>query len=1438
MVLGPLVRRVWDRLAGCTAIEKRAQDPEQRAAIAQEAQLLEQAHPTFPRLLDVAGAFAQPSAITLELVGGAPLSTSTSTPSVLADLLTGLEHLHQRGFVHGDLKPDHLWVDEHGRGRILDLGLARAVGTPARGGTPRYLPPEQLAGARASVAGDLYSLGRALQEALPTPGPDLRSLLAACVANDPRGRPSSALACINALGETRRQLDVLGTFARIGSKATLDRAVQVVERADGRTLWISAAPGSGRRRFARDLAQRALRAGKPTVSLSLAADLDFAARWAKSFGLRVSGDRTSDLAAVGSAAARLGLSMIVHAQTAACRETVQVLGAAIARTGAAALLVLADPELTPTLGSERAALEQASEEQATRLFELAGARLDGPLLEYAWARSNKLIGTIAALARLAAHQPLTSTAAIERALEGLEQPALRTNRIATSASLADCELAFRRGDYARATALAEAVLRTSERAEAATTQLAQALLARSLARSGNYRRASELLSSLAAGSVYDRLLRLECLERLGQHAAAKSAARDLEFDEAVGVAALAIGAHASLALGEPELARSMAERGLARSAELVDAEPDELGLCDTPREVVGRLLSIQSDVALRQGRFDDALRFADNALALAERHDDALLAAQAHARLGAARGLSGNPRSARHHYAEALAAAERAGDVGRLPAFIMNLATAEHGLGDFAAALDHYQEAASLAERLGRKANLLAATVNLAGLWTFLAARVEAETLLNRADELAKELGDAVYRSQSLLLRAELLRDVNLPSALELARAAQAGFAAAGAARQALEAELLGAELSLRAGSSERAHTLLELHGPELKRAGLEARCALLAGRTALATGQPGPALAHAENAIRAADGERELGLLARFLGAQAKEALAPGSGTEDATQARVELRALVTTLPATAQANFTSTQERRAVERGLERQVSATSLAARGLGPEAQRLLGLVRRLLLEGQEQRVLETALDEAVQLTGAERAFLVLARPRGLPEVAAAHNVAPEALKSASFRFSRSVVERAIKSGEVVVTASALEDPALDPTRSILDLGLRSILAVPIRGPRTVLGALYLDHRIEHGRFGEAERELTVALADIVGIALEKARLVKRAEERADESARQTEAALRDNVEKAREVERLAQMLKRAKLNPEAQGGIVGSSHKLLSALDIARRVAKSDLPVLIRGESGTGKELFARFVHGESARRQGPFVAINCGAVPEALLESELFGHKRGAFTGAINDSPGLFRLADGGTLFLDEIGEMPLRMQTRLLRVLQEGEVRPVGGSETLKVEVRILAATHRNLEQAVGEGAFREDLYYRLLGARVSLPALRERREDILEIAQAILARLRQRYQRSFELSREAETALLRHDWPGNVRELEQTLTRGALLAEGVAIGPENLDLARHEQTRRNELQTFDRALIEQALKASKGNRTLAAKSLGVSRVTLHRWMKRYDVG
>jgi transcriptional regulator with GAF, ATPase, and Fis domain len=545
----------------------------------------------------------------------------------------------------------------------------------------------------------------------------------------------------------------------------------------------------------------------------------------------------------------------------------------------------------------------------------------------------------------------------------------------------------------------------------------------------------------------------------------------------------------------------------------------------------------------------------------------------------------------------------------------------------------------------------------------------------------------------------------------------------------------------------------------------------------------------------------------------------------------------------------FLDTSERSAVLKGLHaRPDAAQAPAASALPAEARRLLGLVRRLLDEGEERRVLELAIDEAVQLTGAERAYLVLARPRGsgalssrgavATEIVAARNVERlELEKSPTFRFSRSIVQRVIRTGEPVSTASALDDPTLDRSRSILDLGLRSILAVPIRGPRSVLGALYLDHRIERGRFGERELELALSLADIVGVTLEKTRLLEQSQRRAEASERAADAAQEEILERAREVERLAELLRQTREAPRDQGGVVGRSQKILHALDVARRVANSDLPVLVRGESGTGKELFARFVHRQSQRSEGPFVAINCGAVPETLLESELFGHKRGAFTGAVADHAGLFRLADGGTLFLDEIGEMPLRMQTRLLRVLQEREVRPVGGSETVKVDVRIVAATHRNLEDATRQGSFREDLYYRLLGARVVLPALRERREDVLEIAQAILDRLAEQRGRRLQLSRDAERALLRHEWPGNVRELEQALTRGALLAESDVITPRDLDLRPVETSRRGEHETLDRALIERALEASKGNRSSAARALGISRVTLHRWLKRYGI-
>jgi two-component system NtrC family response regulator len=284
--------------------------------------------------------------------------------------------------------------------------------------------------------------------------------------------------------------------------------------------------------------------------------------------------------------------------------------------------------------------------------------------------------------------------------------------------------------------------------------------------------------------------------------------------------------------------------------------------------------------------------------------------------------------------------------------------------------------------------------------------------------------------------------------------------------------------------------------------------------------------------------------------------------------------------------------------------------------------------------------------------------------------------------------------------------------------------------------------------------------------------------------------------------------------------------------LRTAIDLARRVAPSALSVLIEGESGTGKELFAKLVHAESPRRARPMLSVNCGALPENLLESELFGHVRGAFTGAMRDQPGLFRAADGGTLFLDEIGEMPLAMQARLLRVLADGEVRPVGATRGVKVDVRIVAATNRDLSAEVQRGTFREDLFFRIAGVRVALPPLRERREDLAALCATVLGALGE----TRPLAPDAMRALLSHPLPGNVRELEQALRRASIVADGDTLRAVDLGLDR-TPVRAPRSREPTRAEVEAALAEHRGNRSRAASALGVHRTTVHRLLDKHGI-
>jgi two-component system NtrC family response regulator len=307
-----------------------------------------------------------------------------------------------------------------------------------------------------------------------------------------------------------------------------------------------------------------------------------------------------------------------------------------------------------------------------------------------------------------------------------------------------------------------------------------------------------------------------------------------------------------------------------------------------------------------------------------------------------------------------------------------------------------------------------------------------------------------------------------------------------------------------------------------------------------------------------------------------------------------------------------------------------------------------------------------------------------------------------------------------------------------------------------------------------------------------------------------------------------------------------GGIVASSPAMTAALDLAARAATTDATVLVRGESGTGKELVARAVHHASARRTGPFVAVNCAAIAPTLLESELFGHEKGAFTGADKQRIGRFESATGGTLFLDEIGDLSPSLQVKLLRVLQERSFERVGGNRTVKTDARIVAATHRNLEQMVADGTFRQDLFYRLDVVSIHLPPLRERRGDIPQLIEHFRRKAAAQYLRPVEsISREAMDLLVKHDYPGNVRELENLVTRMVVLARGAVATLADLPGGTGAQGTRpldevggdlpGYLEEIERRVIREALDAADGNQSQAARAIGLTernlRYKLRKW-------
>ena len=310
-----------------------------------------------------------------------------------------------------------------------------------------------------------------------------------------------------------------------------------------------------------------------------------------------------------------------------------------------------------------------------------------------------------------------------------------------------------------------------------------------------------------------------------------------------------------------------------------------------------------------------------------------------------------------------------------------------------------------------------------------------------------------------------------------------------------------------------------------------------------------------------------------------------------------------------------------------------------------------------------------------------------------------------------------------------------------------------------------------------------------------------------------------------------------------VSPDGNEEILGDGPAMRRIFDTIRRVARTDVTVLISGESGTGKELVARAIHTKSPRRHRPFVAINCGAIPENLVESELFGHERGSFTGAHTQRKGRLEMADGGTVFLDEVAELPPRVQVKLLRVLQERQLERVGGREVIPLDVRILAATNRDIKREMAEGRFRDDLYYRLVVVTISIPPLRDRLEDLSLLATHFLERFSAEYKvRARAFSSEALTAMRTYGWPGNVRELENRIKRAIIMAQGRRITPADLDLpATTEEASpvslREARNETERRLLVEALRRYRGNISQAAKAIQISRPAFHELLAKHRI-
>jgi transcriptional regulator with GAF, ATPase, and Fis domain len=498
----------------------------------------------------------------------------------------------------------------------------------------------------------------------------------------------------------------------------------------------------------------------------------------------------------------------------------------------------------------------------------------------------------------------------------------------------------------------------------------------------------------------------------------------------------------------------------------------------------------------------------------------------------------------------------------------------------------------------------------------------------------------------------------------------------------------------------------------------------------------------------------------------------------------------------------------------------------------EAMRQLQRFSELLLRAESSLdgLLSELIDQVVALTGANKGFLVLAEGDNKYDVRVARGLDRQPVDDPEQLLSDKIIREVITSREPQIISDAYHDTRFQNSMSVINLKLSSVMCVPLIVRGELLGLIYVGNNSVVNLFRHNQLEALRVYGAQAALFIKNAKLVN---ELRDESV---------GLQK--------------RLDSIKFGAIIGACPQMIEVYKRVEKVAGTDISVLVTGETGTGKELIAQEIHNRSQQAKGPLVTVNCGAIPENLIESELFGHVKGAFTGATGNQIGKFQAADKGTIFLDEVGELPLQLQVKFLRVLQERNIVRVGETRAIPVDVRVVAATNRDLAKEVAAGRFREDLYHRLNVIDIRLPPLRERGQDVLLIAKYFVSRYAREYGAKIDAARpfdaSAERALLRFNWPGNIRQLENHIKKALVLADGPSLTARDLDLeiempgsagapvaiAAPEQilplAEAREL--WQRDYINQVLALNNGNRTKTARDLGVDPRTIFRHLEKED--